>query len=234
MIEQGLYDLLHLSGDQIEGATYADAERLKQLVASRSKPHCAVYSWVVLDVIDADTATLAPADQTSALGGQQADFCHEGSPLAPRLPIVLFGYHVEFHSAGEYGKGSVIRTGPAVEYDGRGIFETKDTFFVLLGKGYRRPAPIELVNSLPLGVVPRDHLVRKREPPRRGIAPVRDCTDVVYCDLQMSAEQGGELLSVVKQLRSSGSYPRLESLFVDIERELGHSMQTPERRPAEH
>jgi len=41
MREQDLYNLLHLSGDQIEGATFADADRLKALGASRSKPHCA-------------------------------------------------------------------------------------------------------------------------------------------------------------------------------------------------
>ncbi|WP_235662107.1 DUF6957 family protein [Pseudomonas savastanoi] len=223
MREQDLYNLLHLSGDQIEGATFADADRLKVLGASRSKPHCALYSWIVLDVIDGDPALLATSDQISALGGQQGDPGHKGSPLAP----VLFGYHVEFHSTGEYGKGTMIRTGPALEYDGRGIFETEDTIFVLLGKGYRRPAPVELVNLIPLGVVPENHSIRKREPTRRGIASARDYTDVVYCDLQISAEQGSELLRLVARLRSSGSYPGLESVFIDIERELGYSKQMP-------
>lgn len=141
MREQDLYDLLKLSGDQIEGASYADAERLKLLGARSSKPRCAVYSWIVLDLVAGDATNLIDADQTSALKGQ-----HGGSLPTSLFPIVLLGYHVEFHSAGEYGKGSFIRSGPAVEYDGRGIFETEETIFVLLGKGYRRPASAELIN----------------------------------------------------------------------------------------
>lgn len=152
---------------------------------------------------------------------------------SPHLPIVIFGYHMEFHSAGEYGNGSVIKSGPAVAYDGRGIFETEETIFVLLGKGYRRSASAELVNSLPSGVVPGDHPACKRERPSRGIAAAGDCADVLYCDLKMSTEQGLELLSLVTELRSGGRYPRLESVFDDIEQELGHSKAVPGWTPSE-
>lgn len=232
MREQDLYDRLKLSGDQIEGASYADAERLKLLGARSSKPHCAVYSWIVLDLVDGDATNLIATDQTSDLKGQQADGQRADSPTTSLLPIVLFGYHVELHSAGDYGKGSVIRSGPAVEYDGRGIFETEDTIFVLLGKGYRRRASLELINSLPLGGVPNDHPARKPERPSRGIAAARDCADALYCDLKMSTEQGVELLSLVTELRSNGRYPRLESVFVDIEQELGHSNAVPGWTPS--
>ncbi|MDD1963874.1 hypothetical protein NPS29_00935 [Pseudomonas putida] len=231
MMETDLYRLLELSGDQVEGATYADAERLKELGARTWKPHCVLYSWIVLDLVDGDVADLILGDQASDIDGRQADPQHGDAAASSHLPIVLFGHYVEFHSAGEYGKGSVIRTGPAVEYDGRGIFETEDTIFVLLGKGYRRPASVELVNSLPLGVIPEDHPVRKRERPRGGVASARQFTDVIYCDLQMSHTQGHELLALVAKLRSSGSYPGLESVFIDIERELSHSTLMVESAP---
>ena len=224
--------MLRLGGEQIEGATYADAERLKILGSTTSKPHCALFSWIVLDLENGDATNLVTSDQTSDFHGQHADDQHRDPPPTLRLPMVLFGYHVALHSAGDYGKGSVIRTGPAVEYDGRGIFETEDTIFVLLGKGYRRPASVELINSLPLGLVPEDHPVLKRDRPSGGIASARDCTDVVYCDLQMSTEQGVELSSLVAELRSSGRYPGLESVFVDIEREVGHSKAVLDRTSA--
>lgn len=73
MREQDLYDLLKLNGDQIEGASYADAERLKLLGARSSKPHCAVYSWIVLDLVAGDAPNLNDAHQTSALKGQHGD-----------------------------------------------------------------------------------------------------------------------------------------------------------------
>lgn len=76
------------------------------LGARSSKPRCAVYSWIVLDLVAGDATNLIDADQTSALKGQHGD-----SLPTSLFPIVLLGYHVEFHSAGEYGKGSFIRSG---------------------------------------------------------------------------------------------------------------------------
>jgi len=83
-----------------------------------------------------------------------------------------------------------------------------------------------------VGEVPSDHPARKPERPSRGIAAARDCADALYCDLKMSTEQGLELLSLVTELRSSGRYPRLESVFNEIEQELGHSKAVPGWTPS--
>ncbi|WP_430515976.1 DUF6957 family protein [Pseudomonas syringae] len=45
-------------------------------------------------------------------------------------------------------KGERIKTGYAVSFDGRGIFETESTVFMLMGDGYRRSASIELLDAI--------------------------------------------------------------------------------------
>ncbi|RRV10830.1 hypothetical protein EGJ27_02940 [Pseudomonas sp. v388] len=205
----------------MDGASYADASTLIALEARTLKPHCAVHSWIVLDLIDDDHSKPTPSSQ----GNQSDDALTDAvtaNVLEPLLPLVLFAHYVEFHSTGRYEKGHSIRTGFAVEYDGRGIFETQDTIYVLLGKGIRRNAPFEVVRLVPHGRVLDDYLTPRRAESRGGIAALADVQDRVYCDLQMSPEQGRELVALVEGLRASGMHPGLESVFMDIEREIGH------------
>lgn len=65
-----------------------------------------------------------------------------------RLPIVLFTHSVLLHSTGDYENNEPIKTGYATSYDGRGIFETSDTIFVLVGPGFRKFVPIKLLNQV--------------------------------------------------------------------------------------
>lgn len=54
-----------------------------------------------------------------------------------------------------------------------------------------------------------------------GIAALNDASSTVYCDLQMSVAQARELLALVRGLSGSARHPCLESVFRDIEEELG-------------
>lgn len=45
-----------------------------------------------------------------------------------------------------------------------------------------------------------------------------------YCDLQMTTEQGLELLELAKQLRADGKHPRLDSVFHQIQQEIESSV----------
>jgi hypothetical protein len=220
MQDTDLYQWLGLHGELMEGASYADASTLISLEARTSKPHCAVHGWIVLDLIDDDHSK--PASESQGAHSDDAQTSAGAAPVRePSLPIVLFAHYVEFHSTGRYEKGHSIRTGFAVEYDGRGIFETQDTIYVLLGKGIRRNAPFEVVRSVPYGRVLEDYLTPRRAELRGAIAALEDVPGRAYCNLQMSAEQGRELVALVEGLRASGMHPGLESVFLEIAREIG-------------
>lgn len=46
-------DLLSLEGQLLEGVSFDDSATLQALGERVMKPHCAVYSWIVLDVTSA-------------------------------------------------------------------------------------------------------------------------------------------------------------------------------------
>ena len=52
----------------------------------------------------------------------------------------------------------------------------------------------------------------------------RDDKDTVYCNVQMPMAQGRELSRLVAELRESGAYPRLDSVFEEIQHELSSSI----------
>jgi hypothetical protein len=103
-----------------------------------------------------------------------------GGSDAMLLSIVLFSHYVEFHSTGQFQKGDSIRTGRAMNYDGRGIFETQDAIYVLLGQGVRREAPIDLLQALPQGLALQDYSLPIHPEPRRGISALKGEQDVIY------------------------------------------------------
>ncbi|MFJ6826241.1 DUF6957 family protein [Pseudomonas sp. NPDC090964] len=117
-----------LDGEPLSGASEAEAELIRSRVAATGKAYCAAVAWVIIDVLDVD------ADPLAATG---------------RLPIVLFSHSVLLHSIGDYENGERIKTGYATSYDGRGIFETSDTIFVLMGQGFRKSVSIKLLNQVP-------------------------------------------------------------------------------------
>lgn len=57
-----------------------------------------------------------------------------------------------------------------------------------------------------------------------GIAALNDASCTIYCDLQMSVAQARELMALVRGLSASARHPGLESVFLDIEEELGRSV----------
>lgn len=120
-------EAIALDGEPLSGASEAEAELIQSRVAETGKAYCAAVAWVIIDVLDVD------ADPLAAIG---------------RLPIVLFSHSVLLHSTGDYENGERIKTGYATSYDGRGIFETSDTIFVLLGKGFRKSVSINLLNQV--------------------------------------------------------------------------------------
>lgn len=62
--------------------------------------------------------------------------------------------------------------------------------------------------------------------PPGGIAALNNASSTIYCDLQMSVAQARELLAVVRRLNASAHHPGLESVFRDIEEELGRSVSS--------
>jgi hypothetical protein len=119
---------LALDGEPLSGAFEAETLFIKTRVAETGKAYCAAVAWVIIDVLDVDAGPLA------AIG---------------RLPIVLFTHSVLLHSAGDYGNNECTKTGYATSYDGRGMFETSDTIFVVVGQGFRKSVSIKLLNQVP-------------------------------------------------------------------------------------
>lgn len=60
--------------------------------------------------------------------------------------------------------------------------------------------------------------------PPGGIAALNDASSTAYCGLQMSVAQARELMALVQGLSASAHHPSLESVFRDIEEELGRSV----------
>lgn len=213
--------LLDLSGELQEGASSRDISTLEALGANTTKAVCGLYSWIVLDVLDADLnrASVSTITETG-MGGAGSD---KSDADPARLPLLLCGHYVEHHSRGRFQKGDSILAGYATQYDGRGIFQTCDTIYILLGKGFRRSATTQSAGSLPEGWINASELVI--DPPRRpsglkAFRAIRQSDENVYCDLQMSVAQAGELAALVKGLRQAGQHPNLEEVFQAIENEL--------------
>jgi hypothetical protein len=121
-------EAIALDGEPLSGASEAETEIIQSRVVETGKAYCAAVAWVIIDVLEVD------AERLSALG---------------RLPFVLFSHSVLLHSTGDFQNNERIKTGYATSYDGRGIFETSDRIFVLVGKGFRKSVSIKLLNQVP-------------------------------------------------------------------------------------
>ncbi|WP_439870300.1 DUF6957 family protein [Pseudomonas syringae] len=217
--------LLDLNGELQEGASSKDISTLEALGANITKAVCGLYSWIVLDVLDVLDADFSLAwAPTSMEDGTASAGSDKAGPQATRLPMLLCGHYVEHHSRGRFKKGDSILAGYATQYDGRGIFQTSDTIYILLGKGFRRSATTKSAGHLPEGWINASELVMA--PPHRptGLKALNQSNENVYCDLQMSVEQAGELATLVRGLRQAGQHPNLEEVFQAIENELETSI----------
>ncbi|MFA0927997.1 hypothetical protein RA263_27175 [Pseudomonas syringae pv. tagetis] len=214
-------DLLSLQGQLLEGVSFDDSATLQALGQRVMKPHCAVYSWIVLDVISASDIDNPGSAFTQ---GGVLDNSSEATSRPPELPLVLVAHYVEFHSESRFNKGDSICTDYAVAYDNRGIFETADTIYVLFGKGFRRPAPIEAIRSIPEGLIDTAGWIDAPEEHSHGIQALNSDSDTVHCDLQMTSAQGEELLAFARQLREAGGHRALDTVLQDMEDELDRSL----------
>jgi hypothetical protein len=122
----------NLSGESLEGLPSNDSSILSALGSGTSKPYCAVYWWIVLDV---EAAKCGLESESSTTLQDPTDVDPSDSRSAT-LPLVLFSHDVGFDSVGRFEKGASVRSGYAISYDGRGIFEIEDTIYVLFGKGF--------------------------------------------------------------------------------------------------
>jgi hypothetical protein len=120
-------EAIALEGEPLQGASPSEADTIQNLVKETGKAICAVTAWVIIDVFDVDPAPIRAS-------GKQ--------------PFVMFTHSVLLHSSGEFQPGERVKTGYAVSFDGRGVFETKDTVFLLVGNGYRRSASIEVLDAI--------------------------------------------------------------------------------------
>lgn len=59
----------------------------------------------------------------------------------------------------------------------------------------------------------------------------QDDDDTVYCDIQMPAAQGRELLELVSALRKSKAHPSLDRVFEHMQYELSTSIDIVENPP---
>lgn len=60
--------------------------------------------------------------------------------------------------------------------------------------------------------------------PLGGVSALNNASSTIYCDLLMSVAQALEFLALVRGLSASAHHPVLESVFRDIEEELGRSV----------
>lgn len=58
----------------------------------------------------------------------------------------------------------------------------------------------------------------------------RNAKDTVYCNTQMPINHGRELSRLLAELRASGSHPRLDAVFEEIQHELDTSIQFVEEQ----
>jgi hypothetical protein len=103
------------------------------LVAARQHykwmPLCAVKEWVILDAI----VNEAEGDKVAALG------C---------LPVFLFAQRVVHDEQRRFEAGHWVRSGMATSFKEGFMFATRNTVYLLLGGGRRKPSSIDVIFSI--------------------------------------------------------------------------------------
>ena len=92
-------------------------------------PLCAVEEWFILDA----TVTDAERAKVAAAGCQ---------------PIFLFAHKVVHDEQRRFEPGHWVRSSMGTAFKEGYLFETRNTVYVLLGPGHRKPASIEAIFSL--------------------------------------------------------------------------------------
>ncbi|WP_085706874.1 hypothetical protein [Pseudomonas sp. B35(2017)] len=126
MLGMLIVEMTRLDGQLTTGASAKDAEHLERLLVESGKPYCVVRAWVVVEATPFYGNTIAVGDNA---------------------PMIMYAHHAVSHSTGAVKSGEAVCSGYALKYDGRGVLETVDTVYVLLGNGYRKRASPNTISA---------------------------------------------------------------------------------------
>ena len=126
-----IQDLLYGAGEPMEG-TAMGVEAAAAYVRERfsDTPFCIVRDWIWIDL------------ELVEMGIQML----RDNQLSPAM---LYAHNVVYDSAHRYREiGGYVRTTPLLSFSEGFLFQTRNTMYVLLGKGVRKRATLEVVSSL--------------------------------------------------------------------------------------
>ncbi|WP_057434205.1 MULTISPECIES: DUF6957 family protein [Pseudomonas] len=124
-----LGELLYGSAEVMPGADLSDVE-LIEFAASRyvNKPYCVVRQWMIIDVL------------------MSAKKTHEIEQLGMH-PSVLYAANIIHDSRGRFSAGNWVLSTYKVSFRNC-FFETRNTLYILAGRGFRKSASLDAVLSL--------------------------------------------------------------------------------------
>lgn len=120
-----------LNGDPWPGCTLEDTEAVGRVrLLFPGKKYCLVQNWVLLDLTGPNVALERIRD--------------EGLE-----PVILYAHRVIFDSKRRVDFGGWIRSMFQLSLSSEGYFETKNTVYIMVGQGFRKP--VDLQHVFPLG-----------------------------------------------------------------------------------
>jgi hypothetical protein len=122
-----LFDKQHTRVDGCDFSAEEAAITTRQKFASH--PFCLVREWSILDLE-------VNVEQLNALHSRGLE------------PVVVYALCVVLDSRGRYQPGDWVRTSFQTGYESPGFFLTKNTAYVLLGKGKRQVITVDDLNAL--------------------------------------------------------------------------------------
>ncbi|MFV3371939.1 DUF6957 family protein [Pseudomonas sp. NY15435] len=124
------WDTLHGDGTPLEGCMLSEADAEAEVLRRfPRRPYCLVRDWSLID-LECPPEALAVIERSG------------------RRPTVILAHRVVLDSALRCPPGSWIRSTFEVSRDDAGFFVSRNTVYVLLGKGTRRSAPLSVVLSI--------------------------------------------------------------------------------------
>ncbi|WP_342244725.1 DUF6957 family protein [Pseudomonas sp. OTU5201] len=123
-------EVFYGKGESLPGCALTEAEAIAWVQQQfPHKPYCLVRDWRWLD-LQLDGAALEEVERSG------------------RRPALIFAETIVFDSRARFRPGHWVRTTLLVSYTEGGLFETRNTVYVLLGAGCRLSADSTIVASL--------------------------------------------------------------------------------------
>ncbi|MFJ4260226.1 DUF6957 family protein [Pseudomonas monteilii] len=106
-------------------------EEARALVTKRypGKPYCIVEEWTVFEI----ELTAEESAKIRARG---------------QIPLFLFSQSVVEDSEGRFDPGNFVRSSLCVAHEEGGVFETRNTVYVLLGPGHKQLASLQEIFAI--------------------------------------------------------------------------------------